>query len=169
MTAQEIVRQGDPPHRTILSDNRLRERTLGSLDGKHGSLFVEECKKAGLDPDDHTPKDAESLKDLQKRLYDFIENRLLPESVSASKILLVSHGVTIREMIKYLLNYCQQPYKNDGVDPKNAIPPNTSVSVFKVHLDNQQKISDVSLLCLHDVSHLNNNMQQQALNHHKFW
>lgn len=169
MTAEEIVRQGEPPHQTIHSDERLRERTLGSLDGKHGSLFANECKLANLNPDDHTPKGAESLKDLQKRLYDFIENRLLPESASAQKILLVSHGVTIREMIKYLLDYCQQPHQSYDIDPRDAIPPNTSVSVFKVHLDKERKISDVSVLCLHDISHLKDDMQQQALSHHKFW
>lgn len=169
MTAEEIVLHGgDPSRQTIHFDARLRERTLGSLDGKHGSLFRKQCKEAGVSPDDHVPENGESLQDLQQRLYDFIEKRLLPESVNASKVLVVSHGVTIREMIKYLLDYCQQPHEAE-IDPKNDIPPNTSVSVFKVHIDGEQKITDVSVLCLHDLSHLNDDMQTQARHSFKHW
>src|SRR5690606_12710513 len=57
-TARELVRGAE---KVIQPDERLRERSLGPLDGRHSSLFLDQCRELGLHPDDHTPAGGESV------------------------------------------------------------------------------------------------------------
>ena len=78
-TAREIILPiaNGQTERLIRSDARLQERSLGPLDGKHVSLFLEACRLAGKEPDEFAPEGGELPEKVRLRLLDFLENRLL--------------------------------------------------------------------------------------------
>lgn len=176
-TARELVLAGDALNHnkdesSILIDTRLRERSLGVLDGQPGRLFREQFTAAGLSGDEYTPTDGESLDDMRARVLDFLHNRLLLEVTpnKTTNVLLVSHGVSIRELVKYFASFDHPSF---GFHPDFAeIPPNTAVSHFKVHLDVSQKkpqIESIQVLRLHSIDHLDDHLKglSQVANHLK--
>lgn len=187
-TAKELVRSSTLISKDenlspkIQTDVRLRERTLGSLDGKHVSIFLDQCRKVGLRPDEFTPEGGESGESVRQRVIDFIQSRVLEEvseflllpgleqqkQKTQKKVLLVSHGATIREMIKYFASFGHSSWASVQTKTVHSIPPNTSVNEFAVHLDlvengqSRLKVTSVEVLRLHDVTHLSEEMRSQA-------
>lgn len=159
----------------IRIDQRLRERSLGSCDGKKLKVFLDQCSAANKHPDDFTPEGGQTLNELQIDVVDFIQNRILPDAVNVMKqsnngceikILIVSHGITIREFIKHLRSFGDNRSwpSSDHVAFTHS-PPNTSASVFRVHIDTKsEQISTVECICLHDLSHLEGDLYHDTLN-----
>lgn len=171
-TARELVLKHSKDESSIRTDARLRERSLGVLDGQPGHLFREQFTAAGLSGDEYTPTDGESLDDMRARVLDFLHHRLLLEVTphKTANVLLVSHGVSIRELVKYFQSLGHPSF---GVHPDYAqIPPNTAVSHFKVHLDvsgEKPQIESIAVLRLHSIDHLDDQLKglSQVANHLK--
>ena len=152
---------------------------------------MEDCRKVSLSFDDHTPEGGETVLNVRERVLDFLHNRvfvefddqLQEELKSTIKILLVSHGATIRELVKYFHSFGHESWSDlSDVNPSKTIAPNTSISEFKIYfeeeeeeelylesskLQNRRQIKTVELIRLYDVSHMDEDMRDHALSHPK--
>lgn len=157
--------------KTIFDDVRLRERHLGKFQGQSLQQLRTAAQDSGESVVLYTPPGGENHAHVRERIVDFINNRLLGDvqqllcQKAEPKVLLVSHGGVIREMITYFATFGHATL----VSPKvRIIPPNTSISDFriKVRTDQPSKLSIESVECdvLHDISHLNEEVQKKALN-----
>jgi 2,3-bisphosphoglycerate-dependent phosphoglycerate mutase len=91
--------------RQITRDPRLRERSLGVLEGTP-SVAVPPALSgvAGnrvLDPDARPP-DGESLRDMYWRVAEFADDLLTPSRARPEEVAVVAHGGTLRMLTAYL-------------------------------------------------------------------
>src|SRR5699024_6184420 len=117
----------------IQTDVRLRERCFGTMQGKHSSLLLEHCRHLGVSADEHAPEGGgESWGMVRDRVLDFLQTRLLQESAECSKVLLVSHGGIIREIVKHFASFGHSSWRSEVIvgkfNPNRDITSNTSVS-----------------------------------------
>lgn len=157
--------------KTILNDIRLRERNLGELQGKSLQQLRQAAQESGESVAVYTPPGGENHGDVRRRIIDFNTNSLLPQvqqlisKKSEPKVLLVSHGGVIREMITYFASFGHSSLNSPKI---RIVPPNTSISEFriKVRAEESSNLSIESVECcaLHDISHLNEEVQKKALN-----
>lgn len=147
-------------HSNIITDALLRERSFGVLEGKHQSELFKLLRQTGHSMAELTVHGGESIPDVKRRVKIFFEDRILAKCNSSDDILIVSHGGVIRQMIEYLVEFSTLPFDASKV---SRIPPNTSLSEFKVIFSNQQ-IINVECIRMHDISHLDPKIRQQALN-----
>lgn len=156
----------------IRTDVRLRERSFGPLEGQSLDALIKLAKEHNTSVVNFVPEGGESPEDIRRRVRNFVETRLLEEAQKEStddralKILLVSHGGAIRELINYFVSFGHHSFKAQK-EKTRIIPPNTSVNDFLVHYDLQtfaaSPVKTVECLRLHDVSHLPESFQKQAL------
>ena len=150
-TCRTIVLQS--PHsqglseEVIQTDRRLRARNFGSLEGKPVDrlLFQALGQGAGKTVTDFTPEGAETT-EVQKRVLEFLEQRLVPEVAECLEslddqqnetpnILVVTHAVVISEIIAYFESFGHHSFLKRGDQQETMRTPNTSVSQFLVHYE----------------------------------
>jgi len=91
----------------VTTDARLRERSLGTLEGSPSSAIGPEVTGLGegrvLDPDAR-PAGGESVRDLYRRAAEFCDDLKTSESIAAGDgdVLIVAHGGTLRVLEAYL-------------------------------------------------------------------
>jgi len=87
----------------IIKDERLREQNFGKFENMPVSKWIEMAMEAKIDPPDFTLESAESPTDVRNRAWESLKN-IISENDSLnekeSHILVVSHGLTIRQIIK---------------------------------------------------------------------
>lgn len=158
-TAKIVVKTED----RIQTDRRLRERGFGPIEGQSLDQLKALAAKHGFPPNklsEFTPEGGESLEQVSQRVVDFFANHLIKLVSNGSRVLIVSHGGVIREMIKYFRDRlkCQFP---KGSSP-TVITPNTSLNEFKLIYGKKGLIS-AECLKLHDIQHLSKDMKDLAL------
>ncbi len=92
----------------VYSDEALNERDYGVLQGMnkkraaqiYGELQVFKWRRGFSDK----PPRGESLKDVYERVVPYIEKKVMPRLERGETILMVSHGNTLRAVVKYLEN-----------------------------------------------------------------
>lgn len=157
----------------IRTDVRLRERSFGPLEGQSLDSLIKLAKEKDTSVVNFVPEGGESPEDIRRRVRNFVETRLVEEASVAQaksteqlKILLVSHGGAIRELINYFVSFGHHTFKKQK-EKTRIIPPNTSANDFLVHYDLEtyaaSPVKTVECLRLHDVSHLSESFQKQAL------
>ena len=94
--------------RDITRDARLRERSLGILEGTAAVAVPAALSGVAgnyvIDPD-AWPPDGESLRDLYRRVADFADDLLapgVPGEVASGEIAVIAHGGTLRVLTAYL-------------------------------------------------------------------
>ena len=92
----------------ITRDTRLRERSLGILEGTAAVAVPAALSGVAgnyvIDPD-AWPPDGESLRDLYRRVADFADDLLapgVPGEVASGEIAVIAHGGTLRVLTAYL-------------------------------------------------------------------
>lgn len=153
-------------------DSRLRERTIGILDGQHGDIFLAKYTAAGCTADEYTPPGGESVANVSARVLDFLQNRLLPEVVASGcrKVLLVSHGITLRQLVRHFASLGDVSFERQPT--WRMIPVNTAVNHFQMHLNVEPRgntgspihLKEVQLVKVHDVEHLDEEMKGRVVN-----
>lgn len=129
--AQEIGYEGE-----LLIDNRLRECEIQLWNG----MTTEELLKVYHDEFfewfnnlDSNVNGVESLKSVQKRMYDFVEYLILQFPVDG--VIIVSHAIALRMLISKVLGITPPNHVNFGLD-------NASVTI----LENNSRKLRVTLL-----------------------
>jgi broad specificity phosphatase PhoE len=98
-----------------IQDQRLREIFCGAWEG----LTHQEIEQSGdnlegyfLDPINNPPRDGETIEQLSKRIENFFADIFSNNDFDNKKILIVSHGGTIRAIISMLLKNTAELYSN---------------------------------------------------------
>lgn len=113
-TAEEILKSVLAPIEYV---SWLREKNLGAFEGAPEGSIVNFVNKHKLDLLSFTPKSGESILNFRKRVIDsFYE--FLKISGKESKILLVTHGGNITQLLLHLLKFDEMEY--DKYKPKNC-------------------------------------------------
>ncbi|MFZ4773320.1 MAG: 2,3-bisphosphoglycerate-dependent phosphoglycerate mutase [Chlamydiia bacterium] len=90
----------------IVEDKRLNERDYGELKGKNKQETLEEFGREQFHKWRRGYKDrppgGESLYDVELRVKDFLETRLLSDLREEKDVLLVAHGNSLRALVKVL-------------------------------------------------------------------
>jgi broad specificity phosphatase PhoE len=147
----------------IITDLNLRERSFGPFEGKTLDQLKQFAAKEGFPSSklsEFTPIGGESLPQVNQRVKNFLNDRLLKSVSIGSHVLVVSHGGVIREMMRYFRDELKCDFKDKS---PLTITPNTSVNQFKLFHNNIKLIS-VECLKLHDISHLSGQNKASALN-----
>ncbi len=147
----------------IITDLNLRERSFGPFEGKTLDQLKQLAAKEGFSSSklsEFTPIGGESLPQVNQRVKHFLNNRLLKSVSIGSRVLVVSHGGVIREMMRYFRDDLKCDFKDKS---PLTITSNTSVNEFKLFHNNIKLIS-VECLKLHDISHLSGESKALALN-----
>lgn len=98
----------------IKYDARLRERNFGSLGGVSWNEISSEMKEIDkLQKYNYTSYGGESVEDVRKRLFDFIDE--IRQNKKDRKILIVTHGGIIRMLHNLLHNEVHQKIQNSSV------------------------------------------------------
>ena len=98
----------------IIYDARLRERNFGSLGGKSWDEISSEMKEIDkLQKYDYRQYGGESVEDVKKRLFDFIDE--IRHNKKDKKILIVTHGGIIRMLHNLLNNEVHQKIQNSSM------------------------------------------------------
>lgn len=170
---------------TIREDARLRARNFGDLEGKPVDRLLFEAlgQGAGKTVTDFTPLGGESSIEVQQRVLEFLQHRLLPEvlhqtdqgqespssspspspSPSVLNVLIVTHAVVISEVLAYFESFrpkASMAASSKAPAEQTMRTPNTSVSTFTVQYEasgeGQRKARIVSAECYqsHGVAHL---------------
>lgn len=92
----------------VFSDRALNERAYGVLQGMDKGKAVEIYGKEQISKwrrgFSDKPPQGESLKDVTKRIVTYIEKDVMSHLKQGETILVVSHGNTLRALVKYLEN-----------------------------------------------------------------
>lgn len=107
-TLQEILSVVEKKDITIHKDEALNERDYGVHTGKNKwqvkeEVGDEEFHKIRRGWDAEIPK-GENLKAVYERVVPYFEKHILPELKNGQNVLVVSHGNTLRALIKHLEN-----------------------------------------------------------------
>lgn len=98
-TAMPISR--NHPSAKIIYEPRIRELNFGRLEGSpHGSV-AREAENAGIPFVEYRPERGESVLDLRKRVFAFIEEIIVTQQ--GKTVAIISHGGPITNMILHLL------------------------------------------------------------------
>ncbi|XP_027197302.2 fructose-2,6-bisphosphatase TIGAR-like [Dermatophagoides pteronyssinus] len=151
---------------SIITDPLLRERSFGEIEGRPLKDLIAAAREAGLSTPEYIAKGGESLVDVRKRVIRFLEEKILASVIPDERILIVSHGGIIRQMIEFLAEFLPKNMNSPQFDrKKNLIPPNTSVTEFKIFFcPSKRQIQSIECMRLHDIEHLDEKTQQNALN-----
>ena len=148
----------------IIPDILLRETSHGIYEHKPSSALQEAAKAAGFSEIDRRrfrPPEGENQDDVELRAREFLSKMIHEESVNKNtdNILVVSHGLILREIFKVL-------FERDSGDRKTledrkdillaGTGPNTGISKFKLVIEsiNGDLLSSECLLFYSD-EHLN--------------
>lgn len=90
----------------VYSNRALNERAYGDLQGMNKGKALKTYGKGQMSKwrrgfSDRPPR-GESLEDVYKRVILYIEREIMPHLKSGETILIVSHGNTLRAIVKYL-------------------------------------------------------------------
>lgn len=112
----------------------FREISVGDMEGvdfhDFKSRFPDEYHNFFYSPVDYNPEkiDGESFLSLMTRIESGL-NRIVTENSDESKVLVVTHGITLRGILSYI--------KNNGISLENfskeEVPENTSITTIKFH------------------------------------
>ncbi|MGL5705950.1 MAG: histidine phosphatase family protein [Tannerellaceae bacterium] len=124
----EILRQAIAPTLQLQTDERLRERGFGSF---QGCVFPEEESEL------HLPFDAETEQSLLQRTQSMAASLI---ALPFRHVLVVSHGVTIKALLAYLL---------EDISLYDTLPivGNCSVSelIINNHINRNRKLSKLNV------------------------
>lgn len=109
----------------VIYDDRLKERTLGEFDGKDLSKTSYNVKMHNNYYYNHEGKGVENLKDLFKRVHEFIDD-VVNENDDDSTILIVTHGGVIRAV-----NFYFEEIPEDG-DLSFFYAKNCEINVYEI-------------------------------------
>ncbi|WAQ87109.1 hypothetical protein PtA15_8A10 [Puccinia triticina] len=144
-TAQVISQQIDNPP-SLRTDQRLRERFLGDLEGK-----PREPKNMRVNSQSAEPPHA-----VLSRLLDFWNEQII-KSPTSDRILIVSHGGALRSLIESgLINRLN--YKTPEQYSKESSFANCSITTVEITPQSQ------SILSIASVEHLQGKIQASNLN-----
>ena len=128
----------------IIKCSILRERDMGSMEGATYSDFIEAAKNACFNMTnkwDYNPDGGESTNDVNARAKGFIDKIYKDVQEIRKKnfnVLVVSHGILLGEMIKYLY----KEIKCDGIQDEDMqnnrlvyYMPNTAIFSFVIEVD----------------------------------
>ena len=172
-TSYIILEQLDQLYIPIIKDFHLNERHYGAIQGlnkretsiKYGKELVYEWRRSySISPpklcenDERNPANieqykninkaelplTESLEDMVKRVIPYFYNEIIPDIKKGKKILIVTHGNTIRGLVKYFDKLSDEEIVN--VDVPNGIPLvyefNENLEVIKsYYLGNEDEIN----------------------------
>ena len=165
-TASEIIKLNSRSDKTRLGtkrDNLLCERGYGIMQDRPWTDIKKAANEAGLfgqaEENKFVPTGAESDDQVFKRAKGFLENLCNDFRVVSDlsrndsfNILIVSHGMLVTQMIKCLVSkYHCKGIPEDQLDYiiETANIPNTGISKFKLHLNEEGKLESAlcSLFC----------------------
>ncbi|OTF70350.1 phosphoglycerate mutase-like protein [Euroglyphus maynei] len=152
--------------KSIITDPLLRERSFGEMEGCQLKDLVSKAREAGLSTPEYIAKGGESLADVHKRVIRFLQEKILVSVNPDERILIVSHGGVIRQMIEFLVQFMPKNLNSLEFERKKSlIPPNTSVTEFKIfYCPIKHQIESIECIRLHEIGHLDKKTQQHALN-----
>lgn len=108
----EIINQ--KLHLPVKYDSRLRERNFGSLSGKTWEEIGSDLKDLDTNQKyDYRPYGGESVEDLKKRLFDFIEE--ISHTKKSGEVLVVAHGGIIRLLHKLKSGEAHEVIHNSSI------------------------------------------------------
>lgn len=132
---------------TMITNTNANENTTTTNQRASNNLYKSGNK---LQPKIHRPEGGETLEEVQARVQTFCEQILFPNIDHKQHILIVSHGGTIREFMKFFkYKYGAQISSNDLV-----LTPNTGVNEFNVWLKDKEIVEQIDTIHLHDLPHL---------------
>ena len=154
----------------IITDVGIRERAFGSMEGQTLGKLYRLANEAKEEIAQYTPADGETAGQARERVIKFLTTKMLQDVKNLNRnnpeILLVSHGGAIREMISYFKSFKHPTFVGNSFNGKEfgRIPPNTSLNKFGIVFDAEKlSFSSVECLSLHDISHMSEDMQNNAL------
>lgn len=106
----------------------------------------------------HVSIGGESMEEVQARIAKFCNEVLATSVKEGQHILIVTHGGVIREFMKLFKQYNCNISSDELV-----ITPNTAFNKFKVSLHPSQGLKSVSVISLHNISHLEATEKSAAL------
>ena len=128
-TAEPIIKTH--PKAEVILDPELREMDFGILEGITYDEYIEHKKKSGLSNLDFKRDGGESYNDVYARAKRFTEQAL--KKYAGKTVLMVSHGVMLRQIIANLLNQQVDADKRNSHD-------NTGISVIEIKKDGNHKV-----------------------------
>lgn len=137
---------------TIQTNNLLRERHWGNLQGQTTDFIRKKAADAGYDVSmlpQFRAEGGETLDDMNERVKNFCKNELFANAENNERIIVVTHGGVIREFMKIFRKF------GCPIDQKDLIiTQNTSINEFDVHLTPEKRIQQIISIQLHSLPHL---------------
>lgn len=103
-TLKEILRY-HPECKKIIKDDRMIERSYGSLEGKYHKTIIKKFGKKQFDvwhrSYDIAPPKGESIKMVEKRVYSFIKDLLKFIRKNRVNVVISAHGNSMRPFRRY--------------------------------------------------------------------
>lgn len=147
----------------ITTNQKLRERSFGVLQGSPLSMLKKEALNAGFDDSNFTsyrPEGGETMEEVYARIESFCKDDLFPNSPDASSIMIVTHGGVIREFMKLFQKIGCKIESRDFI-----ITPNTAMNVFEISVDEQgYPVVEIQVKSIHQISHLSDSAMNEAVN-----
>ncbi len=104
----KIVLKYHPECKKIIVDDRIIERSYGKLQGTSHKVFIEKYGKAKYDlyhrSYDIPPPGGESIKMVEKRVYDFIQFLIKYMKENKVNVAISAHGNSMRPFRRYFEN-----------------------------------------------------------------
>lgn len=115
----------------IINSNKINERNFGFLEGKEKyeieNVYGTETMKKWLYSYDGKPMNAESIKEVSKRVGNYFDENILPLLKNNQNVLIISHSYSLKSLLIYLglkdtnnlEDFCLNNYKPIKIDLKN--------------------------------------------------
>jgi len=118
------------PYLKFEKNDGIRSKKSGIYEGKRRDLVNNILKKENIPIYKFKPSGGESTIELQKRIFDFLENYVV--KLSLEKILLVSHGGVITTIGLYIYNYPFEKYEDIKISKASITRINYQNNKFEI-------------------------------------
>jgi len=163
-TAELVLKHNKCSHSNIITDNRIREKTFGVLEGIPITEYVRLAKEANIPPHNYVPEGGESMQELRTRIKSFMQD--LSASVvgeqsncdKLSNVLVTTHGATIRDFLAYFSSECNIVCQDPTISLKKLCP-NTGITRLLVSVNQHRKIRIDKVITIFNTDHLRGNVE----------